>query len=72
MVEIYVALLNEGVDGVWRPVQAEKISENVYRISSENEYDREDETWEFSPGTVVICEYRKLYSGEKLVAVSAK
>lgn len=50
---IYVRLLAEGTD-VWRPVQAECVSENIYRISSANA-NSEDETWEFNTGELVIC-----------------
>jgi hypothetical protein len=47
-VQIYVGLLDEGID-VWRPVQAEQIGPSVYRII-EQPYDREIETWQFEPG----------------------
>ncbi len=71
MVEIYVALLNEGT-AVWRPVKAEQISEGVFRILPENDYDPSIEDWEFLPGTIVQCEFKKLNSGAALVAVRAK
>ena len=67
-VEIYVALLDEGVP-VWRPVRARRVSGNVYGIVDQS-YDTEDETWEFTPGTEVVCEQRILSGGECLVAVS--
>lgn len=51
--QVYVALLNEGVD-VWRPVEAEHLRDNVYRILSQP-YDRTVELWQFEPGDVVIC-----------------
>ena len=53
-VNIYVSLLDEGVD-VWRPVQAEHLHDNVYRITTQP-YDRTTESWEFEPGDVVLCE----------------
>jgi hypothetical protein len=50
---VYMRLLGEPVD-VWRPVQAEHLGDAVYRILPQ-EYDREIETWEFEPGSTVIC-----------------
>ena len=44
---VYVYLLNEGTD-VWRPVRAEPVSGDVYRIA-EQAYDAEDECWQFPP-----------------------
>ena len=71
-VEIYVALLDEGTD-VWRPVKARLVSGKVYKIVDQA-YNTEDETWEFTPGTEVVCEQRILSNGgrdrECLVAVS--
>lgn len=52
--QIYVPLLDEGV-AVWRPVQAEHLHDNVYRILRQP-YDRATESWEFEPGDVVCCE----------------
>ena len=68
VVEIYIALLDEGVP-VWRPVRASRVSDNVYRIVDQA-YNTEEETWEFTPGTEVVCEPRSLTGGECLVAVS--
>ena len=50
---IYVPLLEEGID-VWRPVLARRISGDTYRILDQD-YDRDVETWEFEPGSVVTC-----------------
>lgn len=50
---IYMRLLGEPVD-VWRPVDAEHVGDAVYRILPQD-YDREIETWEFEPGSMVIC-----------------
>lgn len=65
---IYVALLDEGVD-VWRPVEAEELHDSVFRIISENP-NPEDEHWEFSPQSIVRCEWRDLSEGPSLVAVA--
>jgi hypothetical protein len=53
-VRVFMALLDEGVD-VWRPVFAEWLHDDVYRIT-EQPYDREIETWQFEPGASVVCE----------------
>jgi hypothetical protein len=65
--KIYVALLNEGVD-VWRPVEAEKLQDNVYRIIFQP-YDSDIETWQFSPGDEVICEIIEAEKGPILAAI---
>lgn len=52
--EIFVRLLDEGVD-VWRPVQAQRLRADIYRILDQP-YDRETERWEFTPGDEVVCE----------------
>jgi hypothetical protein len=65
-VKIYVSLLDEGVD-VWRPVQAERLHGNHYRIINQS-YDRAMETWQFVPGDEVICEMVKTSDGLILAA----
>jgi hypothetical protein len=68
-VQIYLALLDEGVD-VWRPVQAEHLDANVYRIL-EQPYDRTIESWQFEPGDVVLCEMIES-SGGRILAATRK
>jgi len=46
---IYMYLQDEGVD-CWRPVIVEVLSENRFRIVTEQP---DDEVWEFPPGSVV-------------------
>ena len=66
--EIYVYLLDEGTD-TWRPVKAEKLSDNTFQIVSQNS-DPEDEKWQFSTGDIVKCEERILSNSQKcLVAI---
>ena len=65
---IYVYLLDEGTD-VWRPVEAEQIAGDRYRITGTN-LDPDDERWQFQTGDIVRCERRKLSGGECLVAVA--
>jgi hypothetical protein len=64
--QIYVGLLDEGVD-VWRPVRAEHLRENVYRIVNQP-YDREVESWQFEPGDEVVCELIESSEGRILAA----
>lgn len=49
---IYVYLLDEGVDS-WRPIKAEFISENKYKIIVQEI--PSDEIWEFQPESIVKC-----------------
>lgn len=65
---IYVALIDEGVD-VWRPVEAEPLGDDRYRLVSPPDFDPDTETWAFPPGSVVLCEERALSDGPALVAV---
>jgi hypothetical protein len=64
--EIYVSLQGEGTV-VWRPVNAERLRKNVYRIADQP-YDRETESWEFEPGDVVLCEMVESGDGRILAA----
>jgi hypothetical protein len=64
--EIYVSLQGEGTV-VWRPVSAERLRENVFRIA-EQPYDRETESWEFEPGDIVLCEIVQSSEGSILAA----
>lgn len=66
VVEIYVSLLDEGVR-VWRPVQAERLHDNVYRIVAQP-YDRVTESWQFEPGDAVLCENIESADGPILAA----
>jgi hypothetical protein len=43
----------------------------ISRVVPTPDYDTEDETWEFRPGSVVRCEKRQGSSGEYLLAVRA-
>lgn len=50
-VVIYVPLLDEGTN-VWRPVRADWLGGDRYRIHGNVP---DDEEWAFKPGTVAIC-----------------
>lgn len=65
--QVYVRLLDEGTD-VFRPAPAIRVSEGVYELIAPGDYDSEDETWEFLPGSKVRCELRDLTGGRVLVA----
>jgi hypothetical protein len=65
--KIFVSLIDEGVD-VWRPVLAEQLRDNIYRIAYQP-YDRELETWQFEPGNEVICELVDASEGRIFAAV---
>ncbi len=64
--EIYVALIDEGVD-VWRPVKAERIKKSLFRILDQP-YNREIELWQFGPGDLVICELMESSDGPIMAA----
>ena len=66
-ITVYMRLTDELVE-VYRPVDAERLDGNRYRILSQS-YDPSIETWEFAPGEIVECEQRKLTDGSALVAV---
>lgn len=51
---VYVRLLNEGTI-VYRPTKGEKIDNLVFRILPTDDYDPNEEEWEFTPGTIVLC-----------------
>lgn len=69
VMQIYVALLDDGVD-VWRPIQAEHLRGNIYRIVDQP-YDRKIECWQFEPGDVVDCEIVES-SGGRILAATQK
>lgn len=68
-IEIYIYLLNEGVE-VWRPTQAVDLGNGSYKILATENYDPDDETWQFPPGSVVRGENKKLSEGTVLVAIA--
>jgi hypothetical protein len=63
---IYVQLLDEGTP-VWRPVSAELVSGETYRIVGDAP-DPGTERWEFMPGKLVRCRIHRLSGGDSLVA----
>jgi hypothetical protein len=67
-VVIFVRLLDEDVD-VWRPVQAVRLHDDVYRIADQT-YDRDIETWEFEPNEEVVAEVIDSADGSILAATA--
>jgi hypothetical protein len=68
-VVIYVRLLDEGVE-VARRTYGELIRDDIFRVLPAENYNPDDETWEFPPGTVVRCERKTGPNGEEaLLAV---
>ena len=64
---IYVALLHEGVE-VWRPVAAEPLGPDTYRIISPN-LNPDIETRTFDTGAEVRCGHRDLEGHTQPVAI---
>jgi hypothetical protein len=65
---IYIRLLDEGTETV-RPTYGEIVGENIFRVLSTDNYDPDDETWEFTPDTIVRCEKEIWSDKEILLAV---
>ena len=63
-VMIYVNLVGEGL-ALMRPVRAEQLGRDYYRIVEEMPG---NETWEFQPGQIVKAKKKNLSSGKALVA----
>jgi hypothetical protein len=66
--QIYIPLLDEGVN-VWRPIQAEKVGPDTYRIPAHYNPASDGERWEFPPGATVVCQPRTTADGTILAAV---
>ncbi|QLC21236.1 hypothetical protein HFP51_02960 [Parasphingopyxis sp. CP4] len=67
MTKIFMPLLNEGTD-VWRPVEATLVDANSYRVEGTPS---DGEEWAYGSGTIVLCEWNTLSSGERgLVIIS--
>jgi hypothetical protein len=66
---VYVGLLNEGTV-VYRPASAVALRPGIVKLVAPGDYDPDDETWEFEPGSVVRVEPKTLEGKEVRVAVS--
>ncbi len=65
-VEIYVTLFDEGTPTI-RGTEAEVLGNGLYKLLPTDNYDPEDETWEFLPGSVVKCESVKTEDGDEVL-----
>ena len=61
---IYMYLPDEAVD-VWRPVQAERLGPDLYRVLGPVP---EEEVWQFPPGSIVRVQMKRLDGGDCPVA----
>jgi len=68
--EIYVRLLGEGTE-CSRPARGVSLGHGLFRLLPANEYDREDEQWEFAPGSVVRVMEVRNEDGSYLLAIPA-
>jgi hypothetical protein len=59
---IYIPLLGEGTD-VWRPVSAERICDEIYRVIGAPP--NATEVWAFETGDAVRCRVRTFAEGER-------
>ena len=64
---VYVPLLREGTPVV-RPTQAVPLGDGRFRVLATLNYDPDDETWEFPPGSIVRCRKETWSGNEVLVA----
>jgi hypothetical protein len=62
---IYIKLLNEGVD-VWRPTKGILVKEHIYKLLPTADYDPNQETWEYLPGSIVRCGIQKHKNNENI------
>ena len=51
-------------DQAYKPVVAEVLGDNLYRILPTIDYDPEDAEWQFPPGSLVRCEEHE-YNGKR-------
>lgn len=70
MTTVYIRLLDEGTE-VFRPTLAESLGRGKFKVLPTPNYDPEDEIWEFTPGSIVVCAKQKLEGEEVLVAMKA-
>jgi hypothetical protein len=68
-IEVYVRLLNEGTQ-VYRPVPSRRMADDVFLLRGDDIYNREDEEWEFEPGSAVKVIEKEFARGRGLLAVA--
>ncbi|NRA98741.1 MAG: hypothetical protein HRU32_02805 [Rhodobacteraceae bacterium] len=62
-IEIYVKLIDEGVD-VWLQTTAKHLGDGRYLLERTPDYDPKLEKWELIPGTIVSTRMRR-FEGER-------
>ena len=67
-VKIYIELLEEGTPTI-RGTEAIPLGNGHYQVLPTPDYDPEDETWKFIPGSIVHCEKRMNFGEKILLAV---
>ena len=67
MATVYIPLTDEGVN-VWRPVQAEHVGGDLYRLTGQPP---DGETWAFALGDVVKCRPQTLSGDGSLRRIRA-
>jgi len=70
MIQVYVRLLNEGVD-VCRPTTGTLLRPMVVQLNATIDYDPFSEEWEFGPGSIVECKFERCHGGTILIAKRA-
>jgi hypothetical protein len=65
---IYVELVEEGT-ACWRPVEAERLGPEIFRVVGEKP---DGEVWPFSVGDVVRCKVKTFQSGGMQLVASEK
>lgn len=63
---IYVRLLHEGTD-VWRPTQGRRVGPMTYEVLPAPGNAPQGETWEFTPGRIVKCNWQPNIGGPGLM-----
>ena len=66
--KIYIELFDEGTP-TWRPTCGVELGHGLFLVLPTKDYDPEDETWEFLPGSVVICK-SEFKGGEEITVAN--
>lgn len=67
-IRIYIRLLSEGTE-VSRPAEAADLGNGLFQIVAAPDYNSQDETWEFPPGSIVRSETHRDETGEYRLAI---
>ncbi len=67
---IYVRLLDEGTP-VMRPTRGVPLGGDTYRLLPTKDYDAQDETWQFLPGTVVTGAWETTSGGASVLVANS-